>query len=341
MLYSHALIAMKAYPFHKGHEFLINEALRQAERVTILLVKSYGENPSGEQRLEWVQNTFPEVTIHLVENLYLDDDDPKSSYFWAVYARDILNGDEIDVVFSSEAYGDEWAKQLGVAHKCVDLHRTYLPISGTAIRQDPHLYWSYINEHARQHYLKKVLIVGPESTGKTTMCRNLALKYGTVYSPEYGRIYDEQTRKPKEDFDEARWRTIYAAILNEQPKLNARAEADARNVCFYDTDLKTTAMWYKEWQPEYGEDGLYQSIRQAGSEQFFDLVIIMPLAEWVDDGYRGQTEEVRSRFYEQLLRDHRDECHKVLEGKTWEEKEAEAVFLVNRLFEGSCVTLPT
>ena len=331
---------MKAYPFHKGHEFLIREALRQSERVTILLVKSFGERPSGELRREWVQKTFPQVTIHLVENLYLDDDDPKSSYFWAVYARDILNGDEIDVVFSSEAYGDEWAKQLGVAHKCVDINRTYLPISGTDIRANPHLYWSYMNEHARQFYLLKVLIVGPESTGKTTMCRNLALKYGTVYSPEYGRIYDEQTRKPKEEFDEARWRTIYAAILNEQPKLNARAEADARNVCFYDTDLLTTAMWYREWQEDYGFDGLYRSLRQAGKSQEFDLVIIMPLAEWVDDGYRGQTEDVRRKFYAQLLRDHADRPHKVLEGKTWEAKTSEAIKLINNLFDENGVTLP-
>jgi HTH-type transcriptional repressor of NAD biosynthesis genes len=353
--FNHSLITMKAYPFHKGHEFLISEALRQSERVTVLLVWNADQEPDGETRAGWIRKTFPTVNVIPVVDIHTDEIDAKatgtadeervheaSSRMWAVYALDILKGDEVDAVFSSEVYGDRWAKALGVRHIAVDRFRTYLPISGTAIRNDPYLHWSYINEHARQHYLKRVLIVGPESTGKTTMCRNLSLRYGTVYSPEYGRIYDEQTRKPKEEFDPARWRVIYSNIVNEQPKLNRRAEADARHLCFYDTDLLTTAMWYKEWQPEYGEDGLYRSILHAAkNEPPFDLVMIMPLAPWADDGYRGQTPEVRQRFYEKLMEDHKDTPWKVLEGGSWADKEAEAVRLVNSLFKGSRVTLPT
>jgi len=290
------------------------------------------QNPTGEQRRDWVQKTFPTVNVILAVDLFTDEadksNDPeqleKSSRMWAIYAEDMLNGDVVDVIFSSEAYGERWARYMGVPHKLVDMNRTYLPISGTDIRSDPYLYWQYINRYARQHYLKRVLVVGPESTGKTTLCRNLSNLYGTVYSPEYGRIYDEQTRKPKEEFDESRWRTIYAAIVNEQPKLDRRAEEDARMVCFYDTDLLTTAMWYEEWQKDYGHDGLYRSIIAAAKRQPpFDLVIVMPIAPWVDDGYRGQTEEVRSKFYKQILSDHRGEPLKVLEGKTWRTLKAE------------------
>ena len=108
------------------------------------------------------------------------------------------------------------------------------------------------------------------------------------------------------------------------------------------TDLLTTAMWYKEWQPEYGEDGLYHSILHAAKQEPpFDAVIIMPLAPWVDDGFRGQTDEVRQKFYEQLMRDHKDTPHKVLESRSWADKESESIRIVNSLFKGSQVTLPT
>jgi NadR type nicotinamide-nucleotide adenylyltransferase len=308
------------------------------------------QNPTGEQRRDWVQKTFPTVNVMLAVDLFTDEadksNDPeqleKSSRMWAIYAEDMLNGDVVDVIFSSEAYGERWARYMGVPHKLVDMNRTYLPISGTDIRSDPYLYWQYINRYARQHYLKRVLVVGPESTGKTTLCRNLSNLYGTVYSPEYGRIYDEQTRKPKAEFNESRWRTIYAAIVNEQPKLDRRAEEDARMLCFYDTDLHTTSMWYEEWQKDYGHDGLYQSIIAAAEKQpKYDLVLLQDLAPWVDDGMRGQTEDVRQKFYKNLFNYHWDKNEFVILSGSWEEREAKAIQTINRVcFPNTKATLP-
>jgi NadR type nicotinamide-nucleotide adenylyltransferase len=40
-----------------------------------------------------------------------------------------------------------------------------------------------------QDMLKKVVIIGPESTGKTTLCRQLAQHYATRWCPEYAREY--------------------------------------------------------------------------------------------------------------------------------------------------------
>lgn len=37
--------------------------------------------------------------------------------------------------------------------------------------------------------LKKIAIIGPESTGKSTLCEQLAQHYGTVWCPEYAREY--------------------------------------------------------------------------------------------------------------------------------------------------------
>ena len=37
--------------------------------------------------------------------------------------------------------------------------------------------------------IKKIVVVGPESTGKSTLCENLAAHYNTVWVKEYAREY--------------------------------------------------------------------------------------------------------------------------------------------------------
>ena len=37
--------------------------------------------------------------------------------------------------------------------------------------------------------LKKIVILGPESTGKSTLCKELAEHYKTLWCPEYAREY--------------------------------------------------------------------------------------------------------------------------------------------------------
>ena len=38
-------------------------------------------------------------------------------------------------------------------------------------------------------FIKKIVILGPESTGKSTLCDQLAIHYNTVWIPEYARTY--------------------------------------------------------------------------------------------------------------------------------------------------------
>ena len=37
--------------------------------------------------------------------------------------------------------------------------------------------------------LKKIVVIGPESTGKSSLCEQLAQHYGTSWCPEYAREY--------------------------------------------------------------------------------------------------------------------------------------------------------
>ena len=338
--YSRALVATKAYPLHKGHEYLIREALRLSEAVTVFVVWRQGESPDGALRAEWVRKTFPTVDVRLVADLNTDDDDPESSYLWSVYTLQIMRGEPFDVVFSSEAYGRRWANEMGVAHVTVDEHRTRVPISGTAIRNDPYAHWQYINDEAKRHYLKRVLVVGAESTGKSTLCKNLAAKYGTVFSPEYGRIYVERLGDSSEATTPEHEHIIFADIVNNQPILDAEVEKDARIVCFYDTCLFSTGIWYELWQPNRIGDPLHMTIIDAAiKNDKYDLVLLSDNsgADMFDDGYREMSDSERNWMTAQLKEQY---PRAVLLTGTWAERTTAAIKAVNELFEGSEVTLP-
>jgi HTH-type transcriptional repressor of NAD biosynthesis genes len=337
-VYKRAVICTKAYPLHKGHEYLVNEARRLSENVTLIIVWNHTQMILGETRADWARKTWPDVDVRCVVDIHTDDTKPDSSKLWAIYTRDIMQGLEFDVVFTSEPYGAWWAKELGVKHHQVDALRTRIPISGTAIRNDPYVNWQYINDEAKLHYLKRVLVVGPESTGKTTLCKFLADTYGTVFVPEYGRIYVEQ----KGSIEETDHRVIFGEIVNRQPQLEREIERLARCVCFYDTDLTTTALWYNLWQSEHVDDDLHQNIWQAAySEDKYDHILIQDPQgiPWVNDGLRDQ-ETTRTWLFAQLKRQFPSSDVTILQG-TFEERQQQAIEAVNKVMREDFDHAPT
>jgi len=300
--FEHALIATKAWPLHLGHALLIDKALEGAEKVTVLVVWGAGQQPSGEIRAEWVRKAYPQVDVRLVADIFTDDSTPESSELWADYAKDILSADFVDAVYSSEAYGVNWAKALGVLHIMVDPYRTYVPISGTEIRANPMLHWQYIHPVARPNYLKRILIVGAESTGKTTLCKKLSERFSTRYVPEFGRIYVEQ----KGSVENANHRIIFGEIVNHQSAIAKKIEAEANRVVFHDTDLITTALFYKQWQPD-DASAMIDTIYEASvRNEKYDLVFVLDHVgtEWIQDGLRDQ-DVTRAWFTQQLYEQQR------------------------------------
>lgn len=87
--------------------------------------------------------------------------------------------------------------------------------------------------------MKRIVVTGPESTGKSTLCRQLAERYGTVWCPEYAREYLTQkgTHYTYEDLD---------AIARGQHKLEQEKQAEVRNgLYFIDTDPYVMKVWHE------------------------------------------------------------------------------------------------
>ena len=74
---------------------------------------------------------------------------------------------------------------MGATHVALD--RSTVSISTETIRADPLKYLDYLEPCVRAHFVKRVVIIGSESSGTTTLARALAEHYQTTWAPEFGR----------------------------------------------------------------------------------------------------------------------------------------------------------
>ncbi|WP_375406155.1 AAA family ATPase [uncultured Amnibacterium sp.] len=76
----------------------------------------------------------------------------------------------------------------------VDPGRQLNPVSGTAVCSDPEACWWALAPSVRASLTKRVVVLGAESTGTTTLAKALAEELGTLWVEEYGREYSEIAR---------------------------------------------------------------------------------------------------------------------------------------------------
>lgn len=92
------------------------------------------------------------------------------------------------------------------------------------------------------HMIKKVVVVGPESTGKSTLCEQLAGYYATDWVPEYAREYLTQhgTQYTYDDLLVIAQRQV--ALEDKQAAALAAKNAPS-SLLFIDTDLYVMKVW--------------------------------------------------------------------------------------------------
>ncbi|MEV6599520.1 AAA family ATPase [Actinoplanes sp. NPDC051346] len=263
MTYGHGLIVGKFYPPHAGHHALIDAAAAACDRLTVVVAPSRRESIPLEPRLSWLREAHGNVTfVGVYDDHPIDYADPQVWDLHMAVFRAAAGTDRVDAVFSSEAYGVELARRFHAVPVIVDLDRTAVPVSGTAIRADPVAHWNSLGPGARGWLAKRVIVVGAESTGTTTMARALARHFrlrggvwaGTRWVPEYGRELTERKlaalrrRRPDATVFDVTWdRDDFATVATEQ---NAAEDAAARAgspVLFGDTDAFATTIWEERY----------------------------------------------------------------------------------------------
>jgi len=270
------LVLGKFLPYHTGHAHLIRSAREAVDELTVLVCSIAREPIDGALRHGWVTTAHPDCrVVHVAEELPQAPEDHPD--FWPIWV-DVIEryAGAVDVVFTSEGYGDELARRLTARHVCVDRLRTAVPVSGTAIRADPFGHWEFIPPVVRPWLVRRVAIVGAESTGKTTLAGQLADALQTVWVPEFGRAYCEgrdALTLVLEDFE---------AIGRGQLDAEDVAATAANRVLICDTELHTTCTWSDmivharpPWLVEAALRRRYHQVLLLGEE-----------VPWINDGTR-------------------------------------------------------
>jgi len=242
--FRHGLIVGKFAPLHRGHMLLLDAALEQCERVSVWVYSrpDFPEMPSPLRR-GWIRALYP---ARLFPGLDLLPDAPnpplndEPDAVHRAYVRGVLDGWGVrpDAVFTSEGYGEAFAASLGAAHVCVDRAREAVPVSGTALRADVHGLRAFLDPVVYAQFVRRVVILGAESTGKSTLTRALGEAFGTAWVREYGRDVYERERgalTPEHFLEIARG---HRALEDE-----AIVSPGVREWVFSDTDAATTLMW--------------------------------------------------------------------------------------------------
>jgi HTH-type transcriptional repressor of NAD biosynthesis genes len=295
--YKSAYVLLKALPFHLGHKYLIDTAFKNSNKVTVLVGTLPSEPIPGNIRFEWIKETYKDnnkITIKWCNEI-LPQQPEEHINFWDIWV-DVVKRycpNDIDVIFSSELYGNTYAEKLGISSVVVDIDRKVVPVSGTLVRNNPFKYWDYIPEAVKPFFVKKIAIMGPESTGKTILTQNLAEYYNTEFVEEYGRtVYENQGNHV--DIDDFIPISIGRQLIEDQKS------RISNKLLFCDTEDITTYYLSKEYHPDIQKDEVDNFfINEINRKRKYDLYVLLNIdCDAVQDGTRSfLNKEIRIKQY--------------------------------------------
>jgi NadR type nicotinamide-nucleotide adenylyltransferase len=132
--------------------------------------------------------------------------------------------------------------------------------------------------------LKKIVIIGPESTGKSTLTTALAKHYDTFACPEYAREY-LNTNGVKYDYSDLE--KIAKGQLAEEDKLTQDAIQQNKQKLIVDTDMYVMKVWC-----EYVFNNCYPFILEAIEQRKYDLYLLCDIdLPWTKDEMREYPDE--------------------------------------------------
>jgi HTH-type transcriptional repressor of NAD biosynthesis genes len=283
------LVLGKFHPPTLGHAYLVDFARQYVDRLTVVVATLGREEIPGTLRVAWMREMFPGVhVVHLTEeNPQCPEEHPDFWDIWRASLRGVVP-EGPDFVFASEDYGFRLAEELGARYVPVDHPRALRPVSGTAVRTDPMRYWDFIPSAVRPYFVRRVAVVGPESTGKTTLAGRLADRYATVMVGEYARgLIDVCGGEVRDD--------LFPMILRGQRASEDALARQANRVLICDSEAFTTRLYRQLY---LGDDPAY--LREAAERRSYDCYLLTsPDTPYVQDPQRRHPDR-RVWFYERF-----------------------------------------
>lgn len=321
-------------PLHLGHVRCMISAANQCDKLIIVICEGTNRNEVDiRQRYRWVYETvkhFPHIRLFV-----LKDDAPDKALYteesWYANAEKVkaFAGEPITAVF----FGDDYSSDSMWAKCYPDAETVILPrdeISSTAIRKAPLSCWDMMPDYVRSYYVKKVLLIGTESTGKSTLAVSLARHYNTCFLEEVGRDLSARSGTDlwmvPQDFTD---------ILLQHKVKQLEMISRANKVFFEDTNCLTTLFYiqFLEGKEKEKNQALAEAISALNE---YDLVLLLgPDVAFVQDGDRSEKIAADRDGYTALLkeicREHHLNVHEL--NGDYHQRYLKALDLVNHLLE--------
>ena len=247
-------------PVHRGHQYVIDVARGSVEDLLVLVFSSPRDPIAGAVRVRWLRELYPDISVELV-----DRDVSVVDLGELVRAVAHHREDPPRYFFASELEYAHAAIALGATFVPVDPTRVVFPTSGTSLRADVLRHFEMLPPNVRPWFARRVAVIGAESTGKSTLCAQLAAHYATIAVPEYARTLAE-TRGGDLDAD-----ALALAARGQLASEDALARS-ANRVLFCDTDVRSVALWAERLHG----DALLHPTAEARP---YDLVLVTSLDE--------------------------------------------------------------
>jgi len=291
------LVLGKFAPLHKGHQLLIEKSLQEMDR-TVVMIYDCPEviNVSLNKRADWIRKLYPQAIV--IEAYNSPKEEGRSKIAMRAQEKYALGQLSFPIThfYSSEWYGEHMSKALSAKNVIVDLKRIQVPISGTLIRSDPYRYRKFVEPIVYQDLIVKVVFLGAESTGKSTIAETLAKDYKTKWMPEYGREYWDKYH----DISGKLSLEQLADLAREHIEKENQLIYESRKYFFVDTNTITTEMFSRFYHNAVHPD-LIELAKQA--ETRYDLWFVCGTdIPYEDDGTRSGKAH-RIKFQQQIIDD--------------------------------------
>ena len=137
----------KFAPLHKGHQFLIETALKEMDEFYVVIYDTNVINIDVKKRAGWIKKLYPEVKIIYAYNSPKQYGlDKESVEIQMSYLSNLIKDIPVTHFYSSELYGEKVAEYLHIENRLVYFNRTQYPINATKIRENYNQGIKYLEE---------------------------------------------------------------------------------------------------------------------------------------------------------------------------------------------------
>jgi NadR type nicotinamide-nucleotide adenylyltransferase len=328
----------KFYPFTEGHEYMLKFAANMVD-VLYVVVSGHESDPIPlSLRVEAIRNTFGDDVVVIAHEDDIGNDSEVDEHGtilddtlmdkWVDLFRSVIapNKESNWFFITSEMYGKVVAEKLNINWVPVDIERETYPVSGTLVRSNFNAHFHLIATEMQKLLSKVIVVVGAESTGKSTLVKILEQHFNkrtTVKAvPEYGRAVSEakNNKLTPEDFN----------VIAAGQVVNVRL-ATTNRLVISDTDLFTTYLFSDIYL-----DKPMQNLKDlAINYNIFDHYIVLSSnTDWVDDGTRVLPEQEKRIAFTNKLLEHLQETERpytFITESSWDDRTVAAIKAVEKI----------